>query len=222
MNKDSTIVFDLDGTLVDTLPDLSKALNDVIVRRGYAPVSAEAIRPSVAGGAKVMIEAALGGATAERDLDQLLVEFIAYYEANIAVDSRPFPGVVEALERLASAGARLAVCTNKREQLTRKLLQALELDRYFCAIAGRDTLACAKPDPRHLTGVISLAGGDCLRAILVGDSDVDLRTAKAADIPVILVTFGYGPTSFDSLVADAVIDHFSELESCALSLLREM
>jgi phosphoglycolate phosphatase len=220
MIKDSTIVFDLDGTLVDTLPDLTKALNDVLVRRGYAPVSAETIRPSVAGGARVMIEAALYGTSAEPELNQLLAEFIPCYEANIAVDSRPFPGAVEALERLASAGARLAVCTNKREHLTRKLLQALELNGYFCAIAGRDTLASCKPDPGHLTGVISLAGGDCSRAILVGDSDVDLRTAKAADIPVIMVAFGYGPTSFDSLVADAVIDHFSELESSALSLLR--
>ena len=220
MIKDSTIVFDLDGTLVDTLPDLSNALNEVLARRGYAPVSAEAIRPSVAGGAKVMIEAALRGTEAERDLDQLVAAFFPCYEANIAVDSRPFPGTVEALERLASAGARLAVCTNKQERLTRKLLQALELEGYFGAVAGPDTLGSAKPDPRHLTGTISLAGGDPSRAVMVGDSDVDLRTAKAAHIPVILVSFGYGPTSFENLVADATIDHFSELESCALSLLR--
>jgi phosphoglycolate phosphatase len=167
MLKDATIVFDLDGTLVDTAPDLTNALNDVLTRHGHAAVSAEAVRASVGLGARVMIEEALRRAGAD-DVDGMLAEFLIHYETNIARESRPFPGAVAALEALASGGARLVVCTNKREYLSRRLLQALELEGYFSAIAGRDTLAVAKPDPCHLTGVVALAGGEPSRAVMVG------------------------------------------------------
>jgi phosphoglycolate phosphatase len=112
------------------------------------------------------------------------------------------------------------VCTNKREYLSRRLLQALELEGYFGAIAGRDTFAVAKPDPDHLTGVIALAGGKPTRAVMVGDSEVDVRAAKAAGVPVILVSFGYAATPLAGLDPDAVIDHFDELQGCATSLLK--
>ena len=160
MFKDSTIVFDLDGTLVDTAPDLSNALNDVLTRRGHQPVSPETIRACVGHGARVMIEEALRRAGAEDDVDRMLAEFLVHYEANIAAESRPFPGAVAALEAFAAQGAILAVCTNKRESLSRRLLQELGIDGYFAAIAGRDTFAVSKPDPGHLTGTIALAGGD--------------------------------------------------------------
>jgi phosphoglycolate phosphatase len=199
MLKDATIVFDLDGALVDTAPDLTNALNDVLTRRGHAAVSAEAVRASVELGARVMIEEALRRAHVADDVDGMLAEFLIHYEANIARESRPFPGAVAALEALASGGARLAVRTNKREYLSRRLLQALELEGYFSAIAGPDTFAVAKPDPGHLTGVIALAGGTPSRAVMVGDSAVDVRTAKAASVPVILVSFGYAASPLDGL-----------------------
>ena len=217
--KDATIVFDLDGTLVDTAPDLTNALNDVLTRRGHATVSAATIRTSVAHGARVMIEEGLRLAGARDDIDQMLAEFLVHYEDNIAAESRAFPGAVEALEALASSGATLAVCTNKREHLSRKLLQALELDAYFRGIAGRDTFAVAKPDPGHLIGVIALAGGDPWRALMVGDSEVDILTARAAQVPVIAVSFGYAAAPVEGFAPDAIIGHFDELVPRAAFLL---
>ena len=139
--RDATIVFDLDGTLVDTAPDLTKALNDALIRRGHAAIPQETIRSAVGFGARVMIEEALRRAGAAEDIEEMLSEFLVHYEANIAAESRPFPGAVASLEALAASGARLAICTNKREYLTRKLLEALGLQHYFHGIAGRDTFA---------------------------------------------------------------------------------
>jgi phosphoglycolate phosphatase len=217
--RDATIVFDLDGTLVDTAPDLTNALNDVLTRRGHAAVSIETIRSSVGLGARAMIEDGLRRARVSDDIDQMLAEFLLHYEDNIAAESRPFPGAVASLESLALAGARLALCTNKRERLTRKLLGALGLEHYFKGVAGRDTFAVAKPDPGHLTQVIALAGGKPARAVMVGDSEVDIRTAQSASVPVVLVSFGYAPAPLHELAPDAVIDHFDELAPQAAALL---
>jgi phosphoglycolate phosphatase len=219
MFKDATIVFDLDGTLVDTAPDLTNALNDVLTRRGHAPISVETIRACVGHGARIMIEEGLRRAGAEDDVDQMLAEFLVHYAANIASESRPYPGAVAALESLAAQGARLAVCTNKREHLSRRLLEALQLEGYFGAIAGRDTFAVSKPDPGHLTGVIALAGGTPRRALMVGDSEVDIRTAKSASVPMILVSFGYAASPLDGFAPEVVIDRFAELEVHADALL---
>jgi phosphoglycolate phosphatase len=207
--RDATIVFDLDGTLVDTAPDLTNALNDALVRRGHRPIPQETIRQAVGFGARVMIEDALRRAGAQEDIDEMLADFLVHYEANIAAESGPFPGAVASLETLAAAGARLAVCTNKREYLSKKLLSELRLQHYFHSIAGRDTFSVSKPDPGHL--VIALAGGEPSRSIMIGDSDVDLRTAKDAMVPSILVSFGYAPKALDEFAPDAVIDHFDEL-----------
>jgi phosphoglycolate phosphatase len=152
----------------------------------------------------------------------MLAEFLAHYEANIAAESRPFPGAVASLKTLAATGAKLAVCTNKREYLSRKLLKALRLEHYFHGIAGRDTFSVSKPHPGHLTQVIALAGGAPSRAIMVGDSDVDLRTAKDARVPSILVSFGYAPSAVDEFAPDAVIDHFDELVPSIRSILGGM
>lgn len=219
MFKGATIVFDLDGTLVDTAPDLTNALNDVLTRRGHAAVSGETVRACVGHGARVMIEEALRRTGAEEDPEHMLAEFIVHYEANIAAESRPFPSAVAALDRLKAEGATLAVCTNKREHLSRLLLNALKLDGYFTAVAGRDTFAMSKPDPGHLTGVIALAEGNPFRAVMVGDSEIDLRTAKAAAIPAILVSFGYATAPLHGLAPEAKIDHFDELEGRAAALL---
>jgi phosphoglycolate phosphatase len=218
MLKHTTIVFDLDGTLVDTAPDLTHALNHALGQRGHAPVTLEAIRATVGRGARAMIEEALRVAGINDDIDRMTADFLLHYERNIAEESRPYPGAVAALERLAASGARLAICTNKREQLSRKLLQALELEAFFHAIAGRDTFAVSKPDPGHLTGAIALAGGNPANAVMVGDSVTDMQTARAAAIPAILVSFGYGPPPPANLVPDAVIDAFDALEANAAAL----
>jgi phosphoglycolate phosphatase len=220
MLKDATIVFDLDGTLVDTAPDLTNALNHALARAGQAPVSAATVRSLVGLGARVMIEEGLRRAGVKGDLEAMLGDFLIHYEANIAAESRPFPGAVEVLDRLSAEGARLAVCTNKRESLSRKLLQELELDRYFGAIAGRDTFPVAKPDPGHLTGAIRLAGGHPSRAVMVGDSSVDLMAAKAASVPMVLVSFGYAGEATPGVSPEAVIDHFDALHASLVSLLR--
>jgi phosphoglycolate phosphatase len=148
----------------------------------------------------------------------MLTEFLVHYEGNIAVESCPFPGAVASLETLAAAGAKLAVCTNKREYLSRKLLEALGLKHYF-RVAGRDTFAVSKPDPGHLTQVIALAGGVPSRAVMVGDSDVDISAAKSASVPSILVSFGYVPEVIGELAPDAIIDHFDQLVPKATALL---
>jgi phosphoglycolate phosphatase len=217
--KDATIVFDLDGTLVDTAPDLTHALNDVLVRRGYTPVALASVRAAVGRGARVMIETALRRAGAKDDIEEMLAEFLVHYEANIAAESRPYPGTVAALERLHESGATLAVCTNKRERLSRLLLQALDLERYFAALAGRDTFGVSKPDPGHLLGVIDRAGGTPTRAVMVGDSDVDLAAANSAGIPFILVTYGYAPPPPGGPPPNAVIYHFDALEDSVRALL---
>jgi phosphoglycolate phosphatase len=216
---DATIVFDLDGTLVDTAPDLANALNDVLTRRGHERVSMAAIRGSVGLGARAMIEEALRRAGEHDDVDGMLAEFLIHYEANITAESRPFPGAVAALEALAETGARLAICTNKRAYLTEKLLAELDLRPYFQGVAGRDTFAVSKPDPGHLTGTIALAGGEREQAVMIGDSAVDLHAAKAAGVPSILVSFGYAADCLDGAAPDALIDHFDELAATARRLL---
>jgi phosphoglycolate phosphatase len=219
--RDLTIVFDLDGTLVDTAPDLVAAANHVLGHVGLPSVDTQTLRPYIGHGARVMIERATAVAKlSEAEHERLLERFLDYYSANIAVDSRPFEGAVDALERFKAAGAKLAVCTNKREGMSRLLLDALDLSRFFSAIAGRDTLPNSKPHPGHLLGTIDLAGGDPSRAVMIGDSNVDIATAKAAGVPVIAVSFGYTDTPVEDFAPDAVIDHYRELEPAIAALRR--
>jgi phosphoglycolate phosphatase len=213
--RDLTIVFDLDGTLVDTAPDLVAATNHALSDLGLPPLSAAVLRPQIGFGARRMIIEGLritGTALPETEVDRLLARFLLYYEANIAAESRPFPGAVPVLERLRDAGARLAVCTNKRESLSRALLAALGLADHFAALAGRDTFPSSKPDPGHLLGTIALAGGAARQAVMIGDTRIDVATAKAASVPVVACAFGYSDVAVDELGADAVIRHFDELE----------
>ena len=221
--QDVTVVFDLDGTLVETAPDLVRATNHVLGLAGLAPVPASGIRPAISFGARVMIETGFklhGRAPDPTVIDRLHRQFLEHYGENIAVESHAYPGLEAALEGLAAKGARLAVCTNKQEKLSRKLLDALGLSRHFRALAGRDTFPVFKPDPGHLTGVIHKAGGDPKRAIMVGDSDTDIKTARAAGIPVIGVPFGYTDIPIHELKPDAVITHYRELETAIAALSR--
>ena len=218
----TTIVFDLDGTLIDTAPDLVAATNHVLTSLSLPELPSEALRPWISFGAVRMIVEALathGLSRPDGEHDALLEKFLDYYEANIARCSRPFPHALEAIESLKAQGARVAICTNKREALSLKLLGELGLTDHFAAIVGRDTLDVCKPDPGHLTGTIERAGGHIGRAIMVGDSQVDVATARAAGIPVVGVTFGYTDTPMATLMPDALIDSFAALNPVLAELL---
>jgi phosphoglycolate phosphatase len=217
-----TIAFDLDGTLVDTAPDLIGATNHVMGIAGLAPVEPARIRDSISFGARAMIVQGLkvhGTELTSTEVDRLHERFLAHYADNIAVGSRPFPGLVSALDRLSEAGARLAVCTNKQERLSRRLLDALGLTARFAFVAGRDTFDVFKPHPDHLTKAIRMAGGDPARAVMVGDSETDVKTARAAGIPVVGVPFGYTDIPMHDLAPDALIEHYDELPSALTRLL---
>ena len=209
-----TVVFDLDGTLVDTAPDLIDALNAVLARRGFPAVEHATARNMIGGGVRRMIEAALkfeGHACSAGDLDRMLADFVSHYSDHIADRSRMFPGLSAALDHLDARNCRLAVCTNKLEQLSRRLLDALGMTRRFAAICGQDTFGIQKPDPAILRRTIAAAGGEPRRAVMIGDSGIDIATARAAGIPVVAVDFGYSETPIATLRPDRLIGHFDDL-----------
>jgi phosphoglycolate phosphatase len=220
--KDAVVAFDLDGTLVDTAPDLIGTLNYILFEHGLIPVPLSSVRHLVGGGARRMLE--LGFAEAGRPFPdgapQALVDrYLALYARRIADESRPFPGVAEALDALRADGARLVVCTNKRTDLSVALLEAVGLLDRFEAVIGSDRVSARKPDPAHLIETIAAAQGSLRRALMVGDSDNDVRSAKGAGVPVVAVSFGYTTTPARELGADAVIDRFPELPGVARRLL---
>jgi phosphoglycolate phosphatase len=209
-----TIVFDLDGTLIDTAPDLISTLNLILVGEGLPPVPYDAARQLIGGGARGMIERALtteGRDYSKPELDRMFGAFVEHYAAHIADGSRPFPGLEMALDRLAGEGYRLAVCTNKLEWLSVRLLDTLKLTRHFAAICGQDTFGMQKPNPEVLRRTILRAGGEPARAIMVGDSGTDIRTARAAAVPVIAVDFGYTEVPIETLRPDRIISSFADL-----------
>ena len=217
----TTIVFDLDGTLVDTAPDLIDTLNHVLVREGLPPVAYEAARNLIGGGAKAMLArglAAGGAAVAPEVLERMFKDFIAHYTDHIADRSRPFPGLAGALDALAAQGCVFAVCTNKLERLSRLLLEALRLSDRFATICGQDTFGVQKPDPEILRRTIAAAGGDARRAVMVGDSATDTSTARAARVPVIAVDFGYSERPVRQLAPDRVISHFDQLPAAVAAI----
>jgi phosphoglycolate phosphatase len=217
-----TIVFDLDGTLVDTAPDLIATLNTILAREGLRAVDFAAARNMVGGGARSMIERSLkaeGLTPVAADVERLYGQFIEHYAAHIADRSRPFPGVEAALDKLARAGCRLAVCTNKLEWLSRSLLGALALTDRFAAICGADTFGVPKPDAAILHGTVARAGGDPAIAIMVGDAITDIAVARAAGIAVIAVDFGYSETPVAELAPDRVVSSFDRLPEVVFALL---
>lgn len=208
------IVFDLDGTLIDTAPDLLASLNHSLDSAGLPAVPSHGFRQHVGMGGRVMIEKAFAAAQrplAGEEHERLLGVFLQHYGAGIPGASRPYPGVLDALDRFERAGFALAICTNKTERFSRQLITALELDRRFAAICGSDTFAYRKPDPRHLLDTIATAQGDADRALMVGDSRTDIDTAKAAGIPVVAVDFGYTDRHVRDFEPSAIISHFDEL-----------
>jgi phosphoglycolate phosphatase len=217
-----TIVFDLDGTLVDTAPDLIATLNTILAREGLRPVAFDAARNMVGGGARAMIESGLraeGLAPVAADVERLCGQFIEHYAVHIADRSRPFPGVEAALDTLARGGCRLAVCTNKLEWLSRRLLSALGLTDRFAAICGADTFGVQKPDAAILHGTIARAGGSSDLAVMVGDAITDIAVARAAGIAVVAVDFGYSETPVAALGPDRIVSGFAPLPEVVFGLL---
>jgi|SRR5262245_52853584 len=216
-----TVVFDLDGTLVDTAADLVGALNHVLAAEGLRPVAYAEARNLVGGGTRVMVERGLkarGRLLPATELERIVRDFIAHYSSHIAEQSRPFPGVEAALDALALGGCRLAVCTNKLEWLSRRLLDALGLTARFAAICGAETFGISKPDPRILRETIALAGGHAVRAVMIGDSITDITAARNAGIPVIAVDFGYSEIPVAQLKPDRVVNHFADLPEAVFAL----
>ena len=218
----ATIAFDLDGTLVETAPDLIGTLNLMLAEHGLPPVPLSAARHLVGGGSRRMLEHGFREAGADFDAGQapLLVErFVEVYRDRIADESFLFEGVEAALDRLAADGARLCVCTNKRTDLSIELLERLGVLGRFDAVVGPDAVSARKPDRAHLIEAVRKAGGDPARALMVGDSDNDVNAARAAGAPVIAVSFGYTETPPADLGADRLIDRFDELHPAVRDLM---
>jgi phosphoglycolate phosphatase len=208
------VVFDLDGTMIDTAPDLIESLNHTIAAADLAPVSYSDLTHLVGQGARVMIRRAFAmrkTELAEDRVEPLLERFLDHYKAHMPGHSRLYDGLIDAFDRLEAAGMRLAVCTNKLEQLALPLLDKMGLSDRFVAITGGDTFTVRKPDARHLLGTIEKAGGDPARSILIGDSINDIMAAKNANVGSIGVTFGYSDVPMESLEPGHVISHFDEL-----------
>jgi phosphoglycolate phosphatase len=222
MTSSRIVVFDLDGTLVDTAPDLINALNFVLDREGLPPVPLHSARNMIGAGSRKLIERGLeleGRAATPADVDRLTADFIDHYAAHIADESRPFPGLESALDDLATRGYRLAVCTNKLEWLSKRLLDRLGLASRFSAICGADTFGVSKPDPAILQQTVARAGGQLSAAIMVGDAGPDIGVARRAGIPVIGVEFGYTEVPIADLKPNLVIAHMSELPAAVESLM---
>ena len=215
-----TVICDLDGTLVDSAPDLSAALDTVLIERGVPTVPFEDIRLLVGDGALVLIERALArvGPPERHDTARMLERFLDVYRSRLTRESRPYPGVHGALRALAGCGHPLAVCTNKPEGLARRMLAELGLDQFGGAVVGGDTFAFRKPDRRMLEAAAKRAGGDPERSVLIGDSRTDVETARNAGVPVILVSYGYRTDPIEDLAADFVVHEFGSVAAAVRQL----
>lgn len=209
-----TVVFDLDGTLVDTLPDIRAAANAALAAEGRRALTGDEVRLLIGSGGRVLMKnafAATGEPASEARIDAAFRAYIAAYEAAPVGGSAPFPGVHAALEGLSARGMRLAVCTNKPARLAALVLETFDLAGFFAGVVGADTLAVKKPRPEPLLEAVARAGGAGRPAAMVGDSPIDADAARAAAIPFVAVSFGYSPVPASALGADAVIDGFDAL-----------
>jgi len=217
----ATLVFDLDGTLADTAPDLMAALNFVLTREGVPELPVAAARRLLGAGGRALIQrgfAEAGRAIDAATLERLFVDFLGHYNAHIADGTRLYPGVVAGLDRCAAAGWRLAVCTNKMERSSKLLLDKLGVLDRFAFVCGQDTFGVGKPDPKPLIETVRAAGGDLARAAMVGDSKTDVAIARAAGLPVICVDYGYTDVPVAEFAPDRVVSHFDEVFDAAAEL----
>jgi phosphoglycolate phosphatase len=204
----TAVIFDLDGTLIDTAGDLGEAMNHALGAAGLAPVPTIRVRHLVGHGARAMLTqgfAERGAAPSAADMDRHVAVFLDHYLAHIADHSRPFPGAAETIGQLRRAGARIAICTNKREAPSRLLIDALGLSALFDAIVGMDTAAAPKPDPAPVR--LCLDRTRATRGVFVGDSDTDVKAATAAGLPCLVASFGYGPLTLAAEAFAAFSDY---------------
>jgi phosphoglycolate phosphatase len=223
MTTKPLIVFDLDGTLVDTAPDLIAALNVSLAKQHLSPLPMRSARNMIGGGARKLIERGLeaeGQSRTVAEIDAMMADFIAYYSEHIADSSRIYEGLPTALDVLEAEGCAFAVCTNKLEWLSKLLMDKLDLTRRFAAVCGPDTFGVAKPDPSFLRQTVAQAGGDMASTIMVGDAGPDIGVARRANVPVIGVTFGYTETPIAELNPDIVIAHMKDLPASVRTLLQ--
>ena len=223
-----TLCFDLDGTLVDTAPDLLNALDSCLAQAGYPKPNHDIIRPIIGSGAKAMIKRAFESDQTtqtlpdETEIDRLWHSFIEHYSTYIADKSRPFPAAFKSLQTLKDKGYLLAICTNKPISLTISLLDALDLTPLFASIVGTNSTPYTKPDARVLHSTVQSAGGNIQAAIMIGDSKTDIDAARNANIPVIGVTFGYSEQPIETLQPDKVMNEYDELEGLIAQIINEM
>jgi phosphoglycolate phosphatase len=217
-----TILFDLDGTLVDTAPDLAAAMNHVLAAHDRPPLPVDDVRHLVGHGARALIARGFAATGQGRPdlVEPAMPLFLQFYAAHIADGSRPFAGVAAALDALAAAGCVLAVCTNKPTALALALIEALGWRARFAAIVGYDSVPRAKPDAGHVHATLAACGGDAASAVFVGDSATDVGAARNAGLPILLVSFGFTDVPAGELGADAVIDHYDELLPALAALVR--
>lgn len=207
-------IFDLDGTLAHTAPDLVGAANDLMDEQGLPRLAVSIAEKTAGFGAKALIRAAFDNANETYDdarVDALFDPFLDRYAARIADESHLYEGVEDVLDMLARDGWLLGICTNKPEKLALDLMKALGALGRFGALLGADTLPVRKPDPAHLFETIARIGGDPAKAVMIGDTDTDLKTARAAEIPCILTSFGYSHIPVARLKPDAIVDHFTQI-----------
>ncbi|MDQ7251097.1 phosphoglycolate phosphatase [Dongia sedimenti] len=217
-----TIIFDLDGTLVDSAPDLADALDTLLLEQQLAPLGLDVARRLIGHGITNLVRRGLelrGVALQPEDLASHSGRFLELYSANLSRKTRPYPGVAAALAQLHAEGWRLGVCTNKLERYARQILSDLDLIRYFDVVAGPDTFGVSKPDPVHLMRAVESLHGTVARSIVVGDSEVDVATAKAAGIPIVAVSYGYSRTPLPALEPELIVDDFRAVPA-AINTLR--
>ena len=208
------IAFDLDGTLIDSVPDVRAAINRLLVGEGRSEISLAQTLTLVGQGARVMIEEAMalvGGPAPPDALDRMVETYIEFYRCHPADLTTIYPGVVEVLESLAARGVRMGICSNKPFVMTKLVLKTLGLDRYFDAVTGGDNVPHRKPDGRHVAHTLALMGGRHARAVMVGDSETDVAAGKDAGLPVIAVTYGYAQVPAAEFGADVLIERFRDL-----------
>lgn len=222
MGTIKAVVFDLDGTLVNSAPDLHTAINKLLAANGRQPVSLDQLIMMIGDGAATLVErafAATGGEPAPSELPELTSQFLAFYEGHSTELTRPYPGVSETLAELKANGLALGVCTNKPAAATHEVLRNLDLDGFFDAVLGGDSIDGArKPDPRMLQGVLDSIGVDASRAVMVGDAVNDVGVARALNVQVIIVGYGYTRIPVSDLGADMVIAEFSQLTAALAHL----
>jgi len=212
------LVFDLDGTLVDSVPDLRAALNEMLRERGRPPLSLPQVKRLIGDGAPAMVARALGASAADPAEPGALARFLEIYEADAVRLTRPYPDVRETLIALRRRGYRTAICTNKPQRATIAVIEGLGLLPLFDAVAGGDRFPVRKPDPGHLLRLINEIGGSVAATAMIGDNENDAAAARAAGVRLILMTYGYARVDPRSLAADALLEHFSELPQALESL----